>query len=518
MVERILDWVERNFLKAVALSIFALVLLLCMVVYNVGNATGRASLEKRDYGRSLMPLIQSASRSLSRAALPVPPVEYGGYTPTIYAAPADVGSGNGSSEANAQNLADALVDAMAGDIVGLIPGTYTAADIAASDSVPAWQTTNSGSSGNPIRIVAKYPAVANASNRSELRTGAATAWTGNPTFGALSKDYVEWLGIYVDETVSHSTGTCGVVSIADSNNCAVKYCVIVGAGDHISDSLRCAIRLENNDVGNNVVSYNHCSNFSPGITNANEFAILILDSVTVLVEHNEVEGSAGGVFVKHNHEFPGDLTIRYNYVHDCWGGIRVDSNCPIGDLAYDSYVYQNLIENCTGTGLWFANSGNQNAANTIMQNNTLVSCGVGNGTHQQPFETGAGHKFWNNIVYDPTQAMNWDNWSTGELATLPTADFSAEHNLYYSAATFLDGDVMSAQTLGYWQGLGQDSASPAASTSDPLFVGSGSYKLQGGSPALTLGRDHLNISGLGVNATIPAGCYITDSEVIGTGY
>ena len=38
MVDRILDWVERHFLKSVALAVLTLCLLLCLVVYNVSNA------------------------------------------------------------------------------------------------------------------------------------------------------------------------------------------------------------------------------------------------------------------------------------------------------------------------------------------------------------------------------------------------------------------------------------------------------------------------------------------------
>ena len=38
--------------------------------------------------------------------------------------------------------------------------------------------------------------------------------------------------------------------------------------------------------------------------------------------------------------------------------------------------------------------------------------------------------------------------SSGELATLSTAEFLANYNVYYSAATFFDGDAIAAQTLG----------------------------------------------------------------------
>lgn len=447
MVERILDWVERNFLKAVALSIFALVLLLCMVVYNVGNATGRASLEKRDYGRSLMPLIQSASRSLSRAALPVPPVEYGGYTPTIYAAPADVGNGSGSSEANAMALATALSTVTAGGIVGLIPGTYTATPVTPSRSNPAWKTTNSGSSGNPIRIVAKYVAAnsANSANYSELRSGGVTIGNSSPTFGVSGQSYVEWIGMYVDENVSYSAADTGPVVMWGGSGCRVSYCRIVGDGG-IWDAgeMHNGIRVEASGT-DRVISYNVISGFeASGTDNNSNHAAIAIDcdlpgDGTVnsgIVEHNEVYDSGAGCFIKKNYGDPGKWVFRYNYVHDCPGaGLRFDSlTDTTANTAHGVDAYQNLIKSC-GYAFMLGDSAQPDGGLYYVNivNNTIVSCGSVLLT--VTLDTNASHLFHNNIVASCTRGFDFYAVDGNIVA----AALDTEHNDYYSiSGTFAE--------------------------------------------------------------------------------
>ena len=49
---------------------------------------------------------------------------------------------------------------------------------------------------------------------------------------------------------------------------------------------------------------------------------------------------------------------------------------------------------------------------------------------------------------------------------------------------------------------------------DPEFANTVDYQLSPGSPCATLGRDYYGFYGP-VGATIPAGCYVTGSEIIG---
>jgi hypothetical protein len=238
-----------------------------------------------------------------------------------------------------------------------------------------------------------------------------------------------------------------------------------------------------------------------------------------LVEHNYLHDCGAGVFHKradqsgggsYNH---GNWVARFNKIVDCEFGVRADSNQSTGETGWTFDVYQNLMISCN-LACFNSNSSLDMAGDIRFQNNTIVNCTVGHATGQQPFDSGAGHKFYNNIVYDPSQAFNWDEWTSGELAALATTEFLANYNVYYSAATFMDGDVMAAQSMATWQGYGQDADSI---TDDPLFTNyaGGVYTLQAGSPARDLGVDILNLQGSGTSASIHAGCYVTGSEIIG---
>lgn len=468
--------------------------------------------------------------------------EFAGYTPTRYVAPwssvsgaandyADLGAASYASAANASTpttLGTALARATAGTTIGVLPGTgataYVAQYITPHTFTPQWRATNSGdATSGPIRIVAKYPAVMHPGTPglwSELRNSPTTVeWNGNPTFGTNGQHYIEWIGFFVDEAVSFGTGDNGPASLNGTSHSAIKYCRIRSNGNNPEgpDSLHCCLRVEGCS-GANVVSHNQLFNNNPSFTTWNEAALHVSHVGDLLIEHNEIWNSSGGIMVKRNWNAPGAVTIRFNHIHDCSGGIRVDSLCPTGNLdpAYRGDVYQNLIVNCAGAALWFANSSNVSNAHVTMQNNTAVGCGQGCGTHQDPFDAGAGHKFVNNIIDTAGRAYNWDNWTAGQLAALSAGDFAADRNVFHSCATFFDGDNIAPQPLSYWQTtVGQDVNSI---TSDPLFVGGGSYALQAGSSARTLGRDVLNLSGSGVGAVIPAGCYLTGAEIIGTGY
>lgn len=449
---------------------------------------------------------------------------YLGLTPTIYAAPADVGSGNGSSEANAMDLATALTTVTAGGIVGLIPGVYSRQSPGGENRFAvAWNPANSGSSGNPIRIVAKYPAATtvDTGNWSEMRADLITTY-GSPAFGSDGRDYIEWYGVYGSDESGHSASAddTSVCVLHSADHCVIKYCVIRGDGAKWGANNYHGITCE--DCVNPTASYNDISNYytgSVGAVNANGCGIMLDHSGGGLVERNYIHDCGAGVFHKRSDASGGgaythgNWIVRYNKIIDCEFGVRGDSNQSSGQTTWTFDVYQNLMVGCE-YACYNGNSSNDLSGDVRFVNNTLVNCTVAHATNQQPYDATAGHKFYNNVVYDPAQVYNWDNWSSGELATLSTAEFLANYNVYYSAATFFDGDAIAAQTLGTWQGLGQDAN---AITTDPLFTNTagGIYTLQAGSPARNLGIDILDLQGGGTSASIHAGCYVTGTETIG---
>lgn len=443
---------------------------------------------------------------------------FAGYTPTVIV----------STRADLQTE---LAAATAGTIIGVEPGTYTlASPPTASDYTPGFQPTSSGTSGNPIRIVARYPAAmyfGSTSLYTKLSTGQTSygAGVGAPTFGARNKDYVEWIGMFVDEVDSGATDNGGIASIAECTGCAIQYCVIRGEHTLASGSLHSAIRVNGCDAGaNNTVSYNKCYNISNGISDANQSAILVLEAANCIVEHNEVWDSSGGIFVKRNGAQPGNLVFRYNYIHETNNcGIRIGTTNPNGSTSYTTHVHNNLcVDAGAGFSIDISSSGTGDQANVIFQNNTAVNCYAGLFPPYIPtFGETSGAKFCNNIVASPTtSALRFDG--SGAFTSITTATMDFQHNVYYSYPTFVTSDTISSQNMAYWTGtVGQDTVSPASITSDPQFtggVGPAAYKLGGASPARDLGIDILDLQGGGTSASIHAGCYVTGSETIGTGY
>lgn len=459
------------------------------------------------------------------------PTTYLGYTPTIYAAPADVGNGSGSSEANAMDLATALTNAVAGDIVGLIPGVYSRQSPGGMGRFNvAWNPTNSGSSGNPIRFVAKYAAVAYQSNSSlwtEMQADLISGGYGSPAFGSQGRDYIEWLGVYASDESGHSASAddTSVCVLSSADHCVVQYCLIRGDGAKWGANNYHGVTCE--DCVNPTVSYNDIRNYytgSVGATNANGCGVMLDHTAGGLVEHNTFTDCGAAVFHKradasgggsYNH---GNWIVRFNRVIDCQFGIRFDSNHSTGETTWTVNVYQNLITG-TALALCIGNSSSDLVGKVRFQNNTIASA---TGSHDAPLalllhpSAGQGFGYWNNIfsvgehgVYKEASGTAWDDTA-----------LDSQHNVWHSnsgAFWYQDGPTY---TYTNWTDNGMEGDSPASITSDPLFTNAagGIYTLQAGSPARDLGVDLLDLQGGGTSASIHAGCYVTGLETIGTGY
>jgi len=242
----------------------------------------------------------------------------------------------------------------------------------------------------------------------------------------------------------------------------------------------------------------------------------VYDSYNCTFENNEVYNCGSGIFIKDLVEADarGPFFIRNNILRNCLTGFAFHR--AYGGAGEECWFYQNIIRNCSEEGilLWNFNdsTGPRSARllnNTLYQNAVDVVVGF----DDQNLYSAADHIFSNNICVD---ASTYPLYVASALNATKGV-FDAEHNCYFDSGTF--ARVAGANiSLSTWQSTyGQDAASPAALTSDPMFEDASShdYRLQPGSPALTQGRDEFNISGLGAGATIPAGCYISGDDIIG---
>ena len=249
------------------------------------------------------------------------------------------------------------------------------------------------------------------------------------------------------------------------------------------------------------VKNNRIYNFAGG---QNECGVMAYDSDDNVIEGNTIYSNGCGIFIKGAHapQVQARNVIRKNLLYgNNDAGIRV-----LG--AVDTLIYQNIVINSnqgSSTGLWagFANSTRSRFVNNTIYNVRRGMAAQGNDLIDV--------RFYNNIVVNSVDAAIYD-WSVSNPSQY---DVQWDRNLYYNNARIWSSESGTSLTLAQFQGYGKDTNGAQA---NPLFVdaANGDFRLQAASPARTLGRDFLNLSGQGTNAVIPAGAYITGSEIIGS--
>lgn len=450
---------------------------------------------------------------------------YAGYTPTIYASTADIGTGSGANEANAMDLPTALSTATAGDIIGVLPGTYTGTNTSDRFS-PAWRTTNSGTAGNLIRVVAKYAAAIYDTNLCDMRSGTTTDGAGCPAFGVHVKDYVEWIGFYVDEANSASRNDTGPVVCVGTTGSAIRLCHVIGDSAYTPDDNHDGIRAEGHY--NCAITDNKIHGFKNNGTGGNNVA------------------NGCGICTYTG----GNLTIQNNTIYDCYTAIHHKANGTAGSGAtdsgkmgwfitsdnlcynisyyglilarsysgYDRDTYRNVIvldvpSSSNGFGLTYWNYTPDDPLRNRIQNNVIyVVTSAGGGCYgvYHKGQLGASNTFNGNIVVAADRAIYQE-----AVSTFTTSEWSGDRNCYHGYTTFgtiTNGSGNPLSTYASTYGIDGNSINSNPSFTNPATR---DFSLAGGSPCIDLARDVLNITGTGVNATVDAGAYPLGTETIG---
>lgn len=413
----------------------------------------------------------------------------------------------GSTTQGSPNTAEA---ADAGDVVSVAAGTYSGPG-KGSRLDPCFNPANSGTVSNRIIFLASGTVTL------QLSSGA------GPTFGAYLRNYITWRGFTCAEANAPSLDDTGVCVLWDCTGSWIEYAVIDGNGvGHGVATNHNGVRLEAAVDG--VVRNCKITNVYTTAPNPNNAAaIMEYKSDRCLIEHNEIWNSGCGIFLKggpNTAERPGH-TLRFNLVHDIQAvGIAAYAGTP-ASAAEPCRIHQNIVYNCGaaegGLRYWMFDdhAGFNDPTNTHFLNNTVYNCGyglefVGTCSYDQ------FNLVYNNIFSTQSQGIDSPNTATyhGDHNKV-----DQQHNVYTNTSgnmARLNGGGTTL-TLAQWQAspYTQDATSPAAVTTDPGFTNAAGHDFHIVSGyALTQGRAIMGVGGAD-GTTIPAGAYITGSEVIG---
>lgn len=270
-----------------------------------------------------------------------------------------------------------------------------------------------------------------------------------------------------------------------------------------------------------IFDYDHVNN------NQNTSGIKTYHCDNVIIENCEIYDCTRGIFSKSNTD---DLTVRYNYIHDCHqgffagtGGWWNDANDHTKGYHVNensnNVLHHNLFTNIERGSISCFTQDGGDLDGTVIYNNTVyadtgytASIGLGSGERQQ---------FYNNIQYGPKidNDIGLLKWTSGDNNPQDIADGKAEynfgldsvdHNQFGNIGSFLirvrktNAPTISYNSLAAWKesGVLTNGGNPGEGSlaSDPMFANTSGtmnkiadFALQTGSPCKGAGRNGIDM-------------------------
>ncbi len=407
----------------------------------------------------------------------------------------------GSTNRSAPNSAEA---AKAGDVVLISGGTYDSTEVVSGRFGGVYNPVNQGTAGNYITFVCSGDCTLTAPN------------ANSPIIGASGRSYIKWYA-NVSEGNSWVINACGMQSgcpngtvnttpdtgpvvCHDGTGCHIEGAVIDGTTPVDYTDNWNGVRVEN--APSAVIRNNIIRNFRTQSGSRNASGVTLYGSANTIIENNQISNVAGGIYFKHN----GGSSLPMTNVRARYNSISNAGQCASWSIGVGSnHFYQNI---CTDSSFGTLITGN-GLLNDWIFNNTFYNISTG-GIYLAT--SGTGGRFWNNICVNCASVISNE---AGPMTAESVMDF--EHNIYRNFSNFYSG-VGGNQTFSAFKSTypAFEQSAPASIDADPMFVSSTNFHLQSGSPARTLGVDILDLDRDGSTTDIiPAGVYVTGSEVIG---
>jgi hypothetical protein len=365
-----------------------------------------------------------------------------------------------------------FLGARAGDTVYFLPGTYDPGN-APSWEVPAWNPTNSGSSGNLITFKA-YNNATCLILKNDI----------GPSIGSNGRDWIVWDGF----SGKKGDVTNTFVRFANNTHCTIQNCDFTGSSVTVSINVPVFVHTVSYFTMRNCKLH---GSLGPDTTNSTGFMSYYMTNSTI--EHNEFYNNRVGYRDK---VCATNNTIRYNFFHS-GGGYWLDA-AGTGGSSHHIYIYQNVILNSKIYIGLDAFSGSY----VYIYNNTIYNGGDAIVTEGQAVDI---IEVFNNIIHTATRGIHL---------------YSTTTNRYF--------DYNNVYTYTYWGSLGANDYSLAnwrtalggcpgtgrecnGVTTNPNFVNAG------GNFVTDYKRTSYPATGRGGSYPNVTGAYITGNEIIGCG-
>jgi len=423
--------------------------------------------------------------------------------PNHYCDPARLLTNNGSGTlADPWNMSQCATQAVAGDVVGILPGISVRLPSTGSSRVPAFQPSNSGTADRRIVYVTKHAAVALTGVetnplRTELRhdggapyitAGGVGAGTGAPMYGSNGRNYITFDGFYVDMVQAYMREDSGVIRPESARGIHFKNFVIKGATLTVaSNAVIYRPHAAIDTVLSNFRVYDFINNPTGSATPQGALFSDQYGDQNFLIEHFEIRNTQRGIFLKGTAPAGGAFnygTIRYGIVSD------VSSCYQFNDLdsGNTTTLQYSLCYNTAQGGGVVMSSETSPARNLIIDHVTVakvdaVSINTEGGIITRNNGIGSNVIITNNLVDNNNGTFGH---AVSLRATLPAA---MNNNAYYKNGGTESYVYNNAQynSINSWLAAlgGRDANSQELSSSPFMDRANNNFRIIAGHPAKT---------------------------------
>jgi hypothetical protein len=433
------------------------------------------------------------------------PSEYRSNTygpPTHYCDPtrALTSAGTGTLS-NPWNLDQAMRLAVAGNVVGVLPGVSVRLPSTNNDNIPTFRSINSGTASNRIVFVTRFAAVALANvatnaNRTQLRhdgtravaTGGSETGTGSAMMGTYQTNYVTFDGFFIDMAEAQPKSDGGVIRAENSRGTHFRNFEIKGTRTNMGTN---PVIYRPNGAWDTVLSNFRVYDFSNDTSNSDTpqrglFSDQYGDQ-NFLIEHFEIRNTERGIFLKGTYNGTFNYgTIRYGIVSNVFECFRFNDLDPANVTTLEYSVCHDVIPGGIGTGASLS-SETSSARNILMHHLTIArmqSTALINGGIYARRGMSTNVQIRDNLV-DLDNGPYGHGIAFAEITTMPAV---LNYNAYYkngANVTFAFNNV-EYRTLSSWQSAtGRDANSRILTSSPFVDRAGGNFRVAPGHPAMT---------------------------------